>query len=77
MSDVWRRRIAALLLVVGGRSAALAIADVGPSDDPPTPEEEVSEVVEDFYGAAADGDFVTRACRPSRRTVSCERTRRS
>jgi hypothetical protein len=58
MSEIARRRIAALLLAVGVAVAALAIADVGPFDDPPTPEEEVSGTVSDFYGAAADGDFV-------------------
>jgi hypothetical protein len=58
MSEIARRRIAALLLVVGVAIAALAIADLGPFDDPPTPEEEVSDVVSEFYGAAADGDFV-------------------
>jgi hypothetical protein len=59
MSEIARRRIAALLLVLGIAIAALAIADLGPFDDPPTPEEEVSGVVEEFYGAAAEGDFVT------------------
>jgi hypothetical protein len=59
MSEIARRRVAAVLLVVGVAIAALAIADVGPFDDPPTSEEEVSDVVSDFYGAAADGDFVT------------------
>jgi Domain of unknown function (DUF4878) len=59
MSDVARRRIAALLLVVGVAVAALAIADIGPFDDPPTPKEEASDAVSDFYGAAADGDFAT------------------
>jgi ketosteroid isomerase-like protein len=59
MSEVARRRIAALLLVVVAVVAALAIVDLGPFDDPPTPEEEVSSAVEDFFGAAADGDFDT------------------
>jgi hypothetical protein len=59
MSEIGRRRVAALLLIVGAAIAALAIADLGPFDDPPTPEEEVSDVVSEFYGAAADGDFVT------------------
>ena len=57
MSEYARRRIAAVLLVVGVVVAALAIADLGPFEDPATPEEEVSGVVKDFYGAAADGDF--------------------
>jgi hypothetical protein len=59
MSDYARRRIAAVLLVVGVVVAALAIADVGPFSDPETPEEDVRGAVEDFYGAAADGDFQT------------------
>lgn len=56
LSDVTRRRIAALLLVVGTVVAALAIADVGPFDDPPTEEEKVQATVEDFFAAAASGD---------------------
>jgi hypothetical protein len=59
MSEIRRRRIAALLLIFGAAVAALAIADVGPFDDPPPPEQEVSDAVSEFYGAAADGDFVT------------------
>jgi hypothetical protein len=59
MSESARRRVAALLLIIGAAIAALAIADLGPYDDPPTPEEQVSDVVSEFYGAAADGDFVT------------------
>lgn len=46
-----------MLLVAGVVVAALAIADLGPFEDPATPEEEVSGAVEDFYGAAAEGDF--------------------
>jgi ketosteroid isomerase-like protein len=56
MSEVTRRRIAALLLVAGIAVAALAIADVGPFDDPPTEEQRVQAAVEDFFSAAADGD---------------------
>ena len=56
MSDVARRRIAALLLVAGVVVGALAIADVGPFEDPPTVEERVQAVVEDFFTAAADGE---------------------
>ena len=59
MSDVVRRRIAALLLIAGIAVAVLAIADVGPFDDPPTEEERVQETVEDFFGAAANGDSKT------------------
>jgi hypothetical protein len=56
MSDVLRRRIAALLLIAGIAVAVLAIEDVGPFSDPPTQEEVVQGVVEDFFNAAADGD---------------------
>jgi len=59
MSDVWRRRIAALLLIAGIVVAVLAIKDVGPFSDPPTQEEIVQGVVEDFFNAAADGDSKT------------------
>jgi len=54
-----RRRIAAVLLVVGVIVAALAIADVGPFEDEPTEEERAADTVERFFGAAADGDFQT------------------
>jgi hypothetical protein len=59
MSDVLRRRIAAVLLVVGIAVAVLAIKDVGPFSDPPTQEEAVRGVVEDFFAAAAAGDSKT------------------
>lgn len=59
MSDVVRRRIAALLLVVGAAAGALAIADVGPFEDPPTEEERVQATVERFFGAAAEGNSKT------------------
>jgi hypothetical protein len=59
MSDVARRRLAALLLAAGIAVAALAIADVGPFEDPPTEEEKVTTAVERFFGAAADGDAST------------------
>lgn len=57
MSDVARRRIAALVLVAAIVVAGLAIADLGPFADPVTTEERVAATVEDFFGAAADGDF--------------------
>jgi hypothetical protein len=57
LSDIARRRIAALLLLAGIVVAVLAILDVGPFDDPPTPEDRVQETVEEFYAAAADRDF--------------------
>lgn len=59
MSDVLRRRVAALLLIAGIAVAALAIADVGPFEDPPTQEEQVAAAVERFFGAAAEGDAAT------------------
>jgi hypothetical protein len=59
MSDVVRRRIAAVLLLVGIGVAVLAIKDVGPFSDPPTEEENVRAVVEEFFAAAAEGDSKT------------------
>jgi len=59
LSDTARRRIAAVLLVVGIGVAVLAITDTAPLfDDPPTEEERAREAVERFYGAAAAGDFI-------------------
>ncbi len=52
-----RRRIAAVLLIVGAVVLGLAIADVGPSSDPPTEEERAQDAVESFFAAADDGDF--------------------
>jgi Domain of unknown function (DUF4878) len=57
MSEYARRRIAALLLMVGVVVAGLAMTDLGPFEDPATPEEQMSGAAEDFYGAAAEGDF--------------------
>ncbi len=59
MSDVGRRRLAALLLAVGIAIAALAIADVGPFEDPPTEQEKVEAAAERFFAAAASGDADT------------------
>jgi hypothetical protein len=59
VTDTLRRRIAAALLVVGIVVAVLAIEDVGPFSDPETEEERVEAAVEDFFGAAADGDSKT------------------
>jgi hypothetical protein len=56
MSDVARRRIAALLLLAGIAVAVLAIEDVGPFEDPVTEEELAGDAVEDFFAAASDGD---------------------
>ncbi len=52
-----RRRIAALLLVLGAIVIGLALADVGPFSDPPTEAELAQDTVEEFFAAAADGDF--------------------
>jgi Domain of unknown function (DUF4878) len=57
MDEVVRRRIAAVLLVAGIILGVLAIADLGPFDDPPTEEERAQETVEDFFAAAGEGDF--------------------
>ena len=59
MSDTLRRRIAAGLLIVGVIVAVLAIEDVGPFSDPETEEERVQAAVEEFFGAASDGDSKT------------------
>ncbi|MGH7605760.1 MAG: hypothetical protein ACREME_00345 [Gemmatimonadales bacterium] len=56
LSEIARRRIAALLLVAGIAVAVLALADVGPFEDPQTEEEKVQEAVEDFFAAAAAGE---------------------
>jgi hypothetical protein len=58
LSDAARRRIAAVILVVGIAVAALAIFDVAPLfDDPPTEAERAQDAVEEFFAAAQDGDF--------------------
>jgi hypothetical protein len=57
LSEIARRRIAALLLIAGIAVAVLAITDTWPFDDPPTEEERVQDTVESFYAAGADGDF--------------------
>ena len=58
LSDVARRRIAALLLLAGIVVAVFAATDTGPLfDNPPTEEARVQETVEMFFGAAAEGDF--------------------
>jgi ketosteroid isomerase-like protein len=56
VSDVVRRRIAALLLVAGTAVAVLAIEDVGPFEDPVTEEERATAAVQDFFNAASEGD---------------------
>lgn len=57
LSDITRRRIAAVLLVVSIAVAALAITDTGPFSDPPTEEERAADAVEGLFTAAAEGDF--------------------
>lgn len=56
-----RRRIAATLLVVGVVVTVLAVADLGPFDDPPSAEEQtradVEAAVDGFFDAAAEGDY--------------------
>ncbi len=56
MSDVVRRRIAAVLLIAAVAVAVLAIKDVGPFENPPTEEERVRAAVKRFFAAAAAGD---------------------
>ena len=57
LDEYTRRRVAAVLLVVSVVVAALAIADLGPFDDPPTQEELAQETVEEFFAAARASDF--------------------
>src|SRR3954451_9285865 len=57
LSEVARRRIAALILLAAIAVAALAIADVGPFSDPPTEAERAQSAVEGFFASAQDRDF--------------------
>jgi hypothetical protein len=58
LSDVARRRIAALLLVVGIAVVVLAITDSTPLfDDPPTEEERAEAAVQGFFDSARDENF--------------------
>lgn len=59
LSDITRRRIAAVLLVVAIALTALAITDTFPFDDPPTEEERVADTVEQLFDAAGAGEFAT------------------
>jgi hypothetical protein len=59
MSEIVRRRVAALLLIAAVAVAALAITDTGPFEDPPTEEERVEDAVQEFFAAAAAGDSRT------------------
>jgi hypothetical protein len=72
MSEIARRRIAALLLIAGVIVAVLALADIGPFEDPPTEEERVREAVDEFFAAAAAGDgetFCALLTRDARRSL--------
>ena len=57
LSDVARRRIAAVILVVVVVVAILAITDTAIFEDEPTEEERVAETVREFFTAAAESDF--------------------
>lgn len=59
LDEITRRRIAALLLIAGIVIAVLAIADIGPFEDPATEEEKAQAAVEEFFAAAAEGDSRT------------------
>jgi hypothetical protein len=56
VDPVVRRRVAVLLLLAGIAVAALAIADVGPFDDPVTEDQRAEQVVRDVFAAAVAGD---------------------
>jgi ketosteroid isomerase-like protein len=57
LSPVARRRIAAVLLVLGAVVAALAIANVGPFSNPPTEADRAQAALEDFFAAARAKDY--------------------
>jgi hypothetical protein len=61
LSETARRRIAALLLAVGAVVAVLALADVGPFDDPPTQEERANAALSEFF-VAAQAEQYRRVC---------------
>ena len=61
LSETTRRRIAAVILILGVIIAILAITDTAVFEDPPTQSERVAGTVEDFFQAASDGDF-SRNC---------------
>jgi ketosteroid isomerase-like protein len=61
LSDVARRRIAAVALVVIAVIAVLAITDSAFFEDPPTEGERVAATVQEFFAAAAEEDF-KRTC---------------
>ena len=57
LSDVARRRIAAVILIVGIVIAVLAITDTAFFDDPPTESEKVTATVDGFFDAAKAEEF--------------------
>ena len=57
LDPVIRRRIAAVVLVVGLMVAALAVANVGPFSNPPTAADRARAALEDFFAAAKHKDF--------------------
>jgi hypothetical protein len=57
LSEAARRRIAAVILVVGIAIAVLAIADIGPFSDLPSEAERAQSAVERFFAVAQDRDF--------------------
>jgi hypothetical protein len=57
LSEAARRRIAALILVVGIAIAALAIANVGPFSNPPSEAQRVQDAVEGFFASTQQRDF--------------------
>ena len=59
LDPVVRRRIAAVLLVLGIVLVVLIAGNIGPFSDPPTEEERVEATTTDFFSAASDGDFKT------------------
>jgi hypothetical protein len=73
LNQYTRRRVAAVLLVVGIVVGVLALTDAPPLfDDPPTPEELVEEATSEFFAAGASEEYV-RACaqltKASRETI--------
>lgn len=61
LSDVARRRIAAVILIAAIVIGVLAITDTGFFEDPPTESEQVAATVREFFASAKDGDF-ERSC---------------
>lgn len=75
LSDIARRRIAAVILIVAAIVAVLALTDKAVFDDPPTGEEQVAMAVEGFFAAAAEGDFegyCARLTERARRTIESQ-----